>query len=240
MFRQRLLGPDIEPVLEELRPGEPPLGPLRLHELSWLGAALTYLALIWQHRGEGIPGSRPFCIFSFEADPGSPYIQFLARSDAELLSCEAVSARSIPEIAAVLRPEAQNLLRDFGFAAPDTSPNYSQRIDVRGTADLAYAARLAYRVLKQVYGITDFGRGSFQFNLSSGRQLSFDELRHLGIDDVVSGVRPDLALPPPDHALTPQGREADARDRLAAWFKDPQAKTSERPNRTGKWRTQEQ
>ena len=156
---------DVTAVLEELRLGEPPLGPLGLHELSWLDAALTHLQLIYRRRRDGSPRECAFCIFSFGSAPG--YVQFLAHFDAERLYCEAASTKSVPDIATVLTSKRDDLLRSFGFAGPGASTNYSQRIDVRGTADLAYAARLAFHVMKQVYGITDFGHGAFKLNLPS-------------------------------------------------------------------------
>jgi hypothetical protein len=189
MLSHEVYGPDTTAVLEGLRSGEPRLGQLGLHELSWLNAALTHLTLIYRKRGEGKPGDCPFCIFSFDSDPGHPYVQFLASHDAEQLLCEAVSAKSVPNIAAVLTSEREHLLRGLGFAAPGISPNYSQRIDVRGAADLGYAARLAFHVLKQVYGISDFGRGSFKFK-SPGESLPSRDAPTRTLEG--SGARPAM------------------------------------------------
>jgi hypothetical protein len=52
-------------------------------------------------------------------------------------------------------------LVDFGFAPPGRSPNYYQIIDIRGIGDLGYAARLAFRVFKQVYLVANFEFGTF-------------------------------------------------------------------------------
>lgn len=68
--------------------------------------------------------------------------QFPAPLDAELLVCEAVSAKSVPKNRGDL---------DYGVAGA-SNPNPSQM-------DLAYAAQLSFRVLKQVYRVADFGSG---------------------------------------------------------------------------------
>jgi hypothetical protein len=80
------------------------------------------------------------------------------------LLCEAVSAQ-FSAAAAGLTLHRENLLRDFGFEPPGLSPNYSQRIDIRGVADLGYAIRLAFRVLKQVYLVKNFEHATFKLNI---------------------------------------------------------------------------
>jgi hypothetical protein len=85
-------------ALNALRSGEPPLGSLTSEEQSWLAAAFAHLNRIYEKREAGRPGNNAVCVF----DVGNVYVQFLAPWDAELLVCEAVSAKFVPEIAAVL------------------------------------------------------------------------------------------------------------------------------------------
>jgi hypothetical protein len=81
-----------------------------------------------------------------------------------LLFCEAVSAESDPQIGRILTPEKEDrLIREFGFAAPGISSlNFSREIEVKSADDLAYAARVAYRVLGDIYGVKDFGTAMFR------------------------------------------------------------------------------
>jgi hypothetical protein len=109
-------------ALETLRSGEPPLGSLTSEERSWLATAFARLNRIYEKREAGRPGKNAFCIF----EVGKVYVQFLASWDAETLLCEAVSAKSVPEIAPVLKTEGEEALQRFGFKAPEVSPNYSQ------------------------------------------------------------------------------------------------------------------
>ena len=73
--------------------------------------------------------------------------------------CEAVSAKSDPTISSILQAEGNNVLRKLGFNQPETSPNYSQTINIKNVDDLGYAARLGFRVLKEAYRVADFGGG---------------------------------------------------------------------------------
>jgi hypothetical protein len=154
-----------EPVtkraLETLRLGEPPLGNLTWDEQNWLGSAMAHLMHIYQKRAMGEPYNSCHCIFCF---PGHIYVQFLAPFDKELLLCEAVSA-TFSQAAAALTLQRENLLLDFDFAPPAVSPNYSQRIYIRDIADLGYAARLAFRVLKEVYLVARFEFGTFKLRI---------------------------------------------------------------------------
>lgn len=69
----------------------------------------------------------------------------------------------MPEIGAILTPEKESrLVHEFGFTAPGQSPNYAQRIEIKSKADLAYTARLAYRVFKDIYDVKDFGVAKFK------------------------------------------------------------------------------
>ena len=54
------------------------------------------------------------------------------------------------------------LVLEFGFIAPGRSPNFAQRIDIKSNADLACAARLAYRLFRDIYLIKDFGVAKFK------------------------------------------------------------------------------
>ena len=104
-----------------------------------------------------------YCIFEVD----DAYFQCLAPYDHTLPFCEAVSAESNPEIGRILTPEKEDrLIREFGFAAPgSSSPNFSQEIEVNSASDLAYAARMAYRVLRDIYGVKDFGTATFRNRL---------------------------------------------------------------------------
>jgi hypothetical protein len=58
----------------------------------------------------------------------------------------------VPEVASILTQAKRNQLEhEFGFAAPGHSKNFSQKIEIKGKEDLAYVARLAFRVLRDVY-----------------------------------------------------------------------------------------
>jgi RNA polymerase Rpb1, domain 1 len=152
---------DTKAALENLRPGEPSLSPLTWEEQNWLGTAMAHLMHIYQKRALGGPTGSCFCIFGF--DPGHIFVQYLAPFDVEeCLFCEAVFSSFTN---APLTFEQENLLRYFGFAPPGASPNYSQTIDIRGITDLGYAARLAFRVLKQVYRISHFEFGKFKLRI---------------------------------------------------------------------------
>ena len=140
-FFSHLAQSDTTAALEALRSGEPPLGDLTSDEQNWLVNAMSCLNAIYQKRANGGPGNSPFCIFAFRP----VYVQFLAPSACRQLVCEAVSARSVPDVAMTLTPERENALRDLGFSPPSVSPNYSQIIEIAKFADLGYAARLAFR-----------------------------------------------------------------------------------------------
>ena len=59
---------------------------------------------------------------------------------------------------AILTPEKRDrLVREFGFTSPGYSKNFSQKIEMEGKGDLAYVARMAFRVLRDIYDVTDFG-----------------------------------------------------------------------------------
>ena len=48
-------------------------------------------------------------------------------------------------------------MQEFGFTAPGYSKNFSQKIEIKDKDDLAYVARMAFRVLRDIYDVTDFG-----------------------------------------------------------------------------------
>jgi hypothetical protein len=64
-----------------------------------------------------------------------------------------------------LTTEGDETLRRLGFEAPGISPNYSQTIKIKGVEDLAYAARFAFRLLKQVYRVPNLGSATFKVKL---------------------------------------------------------------------------
>jgi hypothetical protein len=150
-------------AVDSLRPGEPPLGSLSSEEERWLATAFIHLNRIYENRAAGRPGNNALWVF----DLGNIYVQFLAPWDLGLLVCEAVSGKSVPEIAAILTTKGKATLRQLGFEAPEISPNYSQTIKIRDVDDLAYAARLGFRALKQVYGVTDLDSGTFMVKIPS-------------------------------------------------------------------------
>jgi T3SS (YopN, CesT) and YbjN peptide-binding chaperone 3 len=142
-----------------LRPGEPPLGMLSPDEQSWLTSAIKCLVQIEDYRKGKTTNKSGHCIF----EVGSAYVQFQAPNHANDLICEAVSGELLPDIAAILTSEKiQRLVREFGFVAPRRSPNFAQRIAIESRDDLAYAARLAYRLFRDVYDVTSFDGAKFK------------------------------------------------------------------------------
>jgi hypothetical protein len=130
------------------RPGEPQLGTLSPVDQNWLASAIGCLVRIDDHRKGQTVNASGHCIF----EVGSAYIQVQAPNYADHFICEAVSGRLVPDIAAILTPEKQDrLVHEFGFLAPGRSPNFAQRIDIKSTADRAYAARLAYRIFRELH-----------------------------------------------------------------------------------------
>ena len=87
-----------------------------------------------------------------------------ALSDSKELLCEAVSAKSNPELANILTSDRETVLYGFGFEPVGVSRNYSQRIDIESDEDLGYAAR-AFRILKQIYQVKSFGSGTFKLHI---------------------------------------------------------------------------
>lgn len=149
-------------LLATLRPGEALLGSLSVEERRWLETALTNLIRIDRgRRAENVTGSA-YCIF--ETDRG--YFQCLAQPTRTSLLCESVSENWFPGIAAIVTPEKRDrLVREFAFTAPGSSGNFWRRIDIKGDDDLACVARLAFRVLRDVYGVKDFGAARFKWSL---------------------------------------------------------------------------
>jgi hypothetical protein len=146
-----------------LRPGEPTLGSLSLVEKKWLATALTHLIQVDESRkAENVFGSA-YCIF----EVGLAYFQCLAPSFGTYLRCESVSEKFVPAIAAILTREKKNrLVHEFEFTAPGHSKNFSRKIEIKGKADLAYVARMAFRVLRDVYDVKDFGATKFKLTLA--------------------------------------------------------------------------
>jgi hypothetical protein len=143
-------------ILHRLKQGEPPLGQLSSSEERWLRTAFTYLRRIdhWRRKN----GSNAHCIF----ECGCVYLQCLAPPHGRYLRCEAVSDKYVTEVASILSPEKQQeLTNELGFSAPGASKNFSRKIEIEGQRDLAFVARLAFRVLRDVYGVRDFGSSRF-------------------------------------------------------------------------------
>jgi hypothetical protein len=142
-----------------LRPGEPQLGTPSLVDQNWLASALACLVQIDDYRKGQTVNTSGHCIF----EVGSAYIQVRAPHYADHFICEAVSGKFVPAIAAILTPEKQDrLVHEFGFLAPGRSPNLAQRIDIKSKPDRAYAARLAYRIFRDIYGARDFAAAKFK------------------------------------------------------------------------------
>jgi hypothetical protein len=148
-------------LVKRVRPGEPSIDAISLAEQRWLVSAFDLLKQIDQQRMKGRPSANAFCIF----EAGDIYVQFIAPLDSNQLLFEAVSAQSNPEITKVLTSEKEKLLFRFGFEPVGVSPNYSQRIDINNDDDLACAARLAFRVLKEVYQVGDFDSARFKLRI---------------------------------------------------------------------------
>ncbi|MGA2291891.1 TY-Chap domain-containing protein [Bradyrhizobium sp.] len=141
------------------RPGEPQLGTLSPVDQNWLASAIGGLVQIDDYRKGQTVNASGHCIF----EAGPAYVQFQAPNHADHFICEAVSGRLVPDIAAILTPEKQErLVHEFGFLAPDRSPNFAQRIDIKSKADRAYAARLAYRIFREIYDVRDFAAARFK------------------------------------------------------------------------------
>jgi type III secretion system-like peptide-binding chaperone len=112
-------------------------------------------------RAENAYGSS-YCIF----EAGCAYFQCLAPSFATYLRCEAVSEKFVPKMRAILTPEKRDqLVQEFGFAAPGYSKNFSQKIEITTKEDLAFVARMAFRVLRDIYDVTDFGATKFKVSI---------------------------------------------------------------------------
>jgi hypothetical protein len=152
-----------ETLLTTLRQDEPALGSLSLADQNWLAVALAHLIQIDEsRRAENAHGSS-YCIF----EVGRAYFQCLAPSFGTYLRCESVSEKFVPEIGAIITPEKRDrLVREFGFTVPGYSKNFSQKIEVKAREDLAYVARMAFRVLRDIYDVKDFGATKFKLTLA--------------------------------------------------------------------------
>lgn len=146
-------------ILHKLREGEPPLGELSSSEERWLRTAFAYLRRIdyWRRKN----GLDAHCIFEF----GRLYFQCLAPPYGRYLRCEAVSENYVPELASILTAERrEKLTSEFGFSAPGASKNFSRKIQIEGQRELAFVARLAFRVLRDAYGVGDFEAAKFKID----------------------------------------------------------------------------
>ena len=152
-------------IATNLNPDELPLGETGQTGREWLAIASRFLKTIHKARNQAVPGDAPFCIFL----SGDVYVQFLALpdSDSELLA-EAVSARSVPEIARLLTPARERQLFEYGFEFVPNSPNYARTVRIGGRGDVEFLARLSFRILRDVYGVHDFGPTTFTYNAPKG------------------------------------------------------------------------
>ena len=145
-----------------LRPSEPSLGTLSPVDQNWLVAAIDHLIRIDKSRRAENAHGNSYCIF----EAGRIYFQCLAPSFGTYLRCESVSEKFVPEVASILtQAKRSQLVYEFGFAAPGYSKNFSQKIEIKGMEDLAYVARLAFRVLRDVYDVKDFAATQFKLTL---------------------------------------------------------------------------
>jgi hypothetical protein len=149
-------------VLRPLRKEEPPLGRLSPSETRWLETAFVNLTRIDQWRMT--ESSDAYCIF----EVGPAYFQCLAPPYDRYLRCESVSEGYVPEIGRILTPEKKDrLVREFGFALLGPSKNFSRKIEIHNLFDLAYVARLAFRILREVYDVKDFESTNFKSSLGA-------------------------------------------------------------------------
>jgi hypothetical protein len=151
---------EIAILVMTLRPDEAPLGELALVDWRWLETAMTHLTQIDQSRRAVNVCDNAYCTF----DVGLAYFQCLAPPFGSYLRCETVSEKCVPEIAEILTPEKRDrLVHEFGFSS--STKNFEQRIAINGDEDLAYVARMAFRVLKDIYGVKDFGAAKFKLSM---------------------------------------------------------------------------
>jgi hypothetical protein len=151
-----------ETLLTTLRQDEPALGTLSLADQNWLLTALNHLIRIDESRRVENVFEDAYCIF----EVGRAYFQCLAPSFGTYLRCESVSEKFVPEMGTILTPEKRDrLVREVGFTAPGYSKNFSQKIEIQAKADLAYVARMAFRVLRDVYDVKDFGATKFKLSI---------------------------------------------------------------------------
>ena len=149
----------IKTEITALRPGEPPLGILPPVDQHWLTSAFECLVQIEDYRKGKTAHKTGHCIL----EVGPAFIQFQAPNPANYVICEAVSGALLPGIAAILTPEKiDRLVGEYGFVAPGRSPNFARRIEIRSRDDLAYAARLAYRIFREIYAVTSFDAAKFK------------------------------------------------------------------------------
>ena len=84
-------------------------------EENWFATTLIQLKRIYHSRRAGRPRNNSFCVCAV----GNLYV---------LLICEAVSPKSVSEVASILTPEGDRALRNMGFEAPGVSPNFGSAI----------------------------------------------------------------------------------------------------------------
>jgi hypothetical protein len=149
-------------VFRPLKRGESPLGNPSPPETRWLETAFIHLKRIDQWRMT--EGSEAYCIF----EAGRIYFQCLAPPHDRYLRCESVSEEYVREIAQVLTSEKKDrLVRKFGFTPPGSSKNFSRKIEIQNLFDLAYVARLAFGVLRDLYDVRDFELVKFKSSLGA-------------------------------------------------------------------------
>jgi hypothetical protein len=175
-----------ETLLTTLRQDEPALGNLTVTDQNWLTTALAHLIQIDEsRRAENAHGSS-YSIF----EAGRAYFQCLAPSFGTYLRCESVSEKFVPEMKAILTQKKRDrLVQEFGFAAPGYSKNFSQKIDITSKEDLAFVARMAFRVLSDIYDVTDFGATKFNVSIPEPAKPVSVEGHDHEYYDVISDIR---------------------------------------------------
>ncbi len=120
---------------------------------------MAHLIEIDQSRRVENVNENAYCIF----EVGPVYFQCLAPSFGTYLRCKSVSEKFAPELGAILTLEKKDrLVREFGFIAPGHSKNFSQKIEIMEKRDLAYVARMAFRVLRDIYDVKNLGATNFK------------------------------------------------------------------------------
>ncbi len=133
--------------------------------------ATLLFGLIHESRDLGRPGARPF----FVLESSLAYVQALAGDTGSPIRLEAVSAKSVPAMAAVLSPAKIRRLSELGFRTPveGHSPNYWRGVEISEPGDLEHAGWLAATVLMDVFDVKDVGAIDTFVRIPGVRALRF-------------------------------------------------------------------